>query len=401
MNNRSVWLQHLRRYRWWLIAAAVLICGVLLKVFVLTSASVLQVATSPVVSGDIEETVLATGKINAAQLVSVGAQVTGQVVALHVKLGDTVRKGQPIAEIDALPQQNALRTARAQVRSAQARLSARLAALRQARLADERQRALLADDAVARADAEAAEATLATVRADIEALRAEGEQARIAASTAELNLSYTRVVAPMDGEVVAIVTEQGQTVNANQTAPTIIKLARLDTMTVKAQISEADVVRVSAGMGVYFTLLGEPDTRYHAVLSAVEPGPITIASDSSAMLAGQATAGASSTAVYFNGIFEVPNPRRTLRIDMTAQTTIVLASVRNARLIPSAALGSRTADGSYVVHVLTKDGGREMRRIRVGLDNRINAQVIAGLELGEQVITSELATPTDHLAGVH
>ncbi|MEA9566505.1 efflux RND transporter periplasmic adaptor subunit [Xanthomonas sp. WHRI 8932A] len=392
MSRSMLWLQRLGRYRWWSIVVLSLFVGWLVKAQVFPAPVAPQVASSAVVLGDIEETVLATGRINASQLVSVGAQVTGQVVALHVKLGDSVKKGQPIAEIDALPQQNALRTAQAQVRSADARLTARLASLRQATLADRRQRALMADDAVARVDAEAAEATLATVRADIQALRAEREQATIAASTAELNLSYTRVVAPMDGEVVAIVTEQGQTVNANQSAPTIIKLARLDTMTVKAQISEADVTRVSAGMGVYFTLLGEPDTRYRAVLSALEPGPTTIASDASGVVAGQASS-AASNAVYFNGIFDVPNPHRTLRIDMTAQTTIVLARARAARLIPSGALGERTADGSYVVHVLTADGGRQMRRIRVGLNNRINAQVIAGLELGERVITSDLDTP--------
>jgi len=348
-----------------------------------------QVATAPVARADIEDTVLATGTIGAAKLVSVGAQVTGQVKVLSVALGDVVKQGQPIAEIDALPAQNALRTAQAQVQSAEAQLRARQASLAQAELTAKRQRELVADDAGARADLETAEATLVTARAEAAAQQAQLNQARVAENTAQLNLGYTRVTAPMDGVVVAIVTEQGQTVNANQSAPTLIKLARLDTMTIKAQISEADVPRVKAGMPVYFSLLGDPDRRIEARLRAVEPGPTTLASDSSGSSSAASTSSSATSAVYYNGIFDVPNPEGRLRINMTAQTTIVLASAKQALTVPSAALGARGRDGAYRVRVLQEGGQIVEKPVRIGLNNRVQAQVLEGLAEGEQVVTSE------------
>jgi len=358
-----------------------------------------QVATARVEPADLEDTVLATGTIGAAKLVSVGAQVTGEVKRLHVALGDTVKQGQLIAEIDALTQQNTLRNLEAAQQSAEAQLLAKRATLKQAELAAARLRELVAMDAGAPADLETAEATLDTSRADIAVQQAQIVQARMAADTARVNLGYTRVLAPMDGTVVAIVTEQGQTVNANQSTPTIIKLAQLGTMTVKAQISEADVPRVKPGMPVYFSLLGEPDRRIEARLRAVEPGPTTLATDTTT---SSTTSSSTSSAIYYNGIFDVPNPDGRLRINMTAQATIVLSTAKNVLTLPSAALGARGADGRHTVRVL--EGGRVVdKRVRVGLDNRVKAQVLEGLRAGELVVTSEAvagaATPAGPRGG--
>ncbi len=346
------------------------------------------VATAPVTVADIEDSVLATGTIGAFKQVSVGAQVTGEVKKLHVALGDSVKQGQLIAEIDALTQTNNLRNSEAALQSAQALLKAKQAALKQAELAAARLRELVAVDAGARADLEAAEATLTTSRADIAAQEAQIVQAQMAADTAKVNLGYTRVAAPMDGVVVAIVTEQGQTVNANQSAPTIIKLAKLDVMTVKAQISEADVPRVKPGMPVYFNLLGEPDKRYEVKLRAVEPGPTTIATDSTTTTS---SATSTASAIYYNGIFDVPNPDNKLRINMTAQASIVLARVEKALTMPSAALGQKQGADGYRVRVMEAGGHIADRVVRIGLNNRVRAQVLEGLKAGEQVVTSEAA----------
>lgn len=342
-----------------------------------------QVATAPVTKADVEDTVLATGTIGAAKLVSVGAQVTGKVERLHVALGDTVKQGQLIAEIDALTQQNNLRNAQAALKSAEAQLRSRQAALKQAELTAARLRQLVAIDAGSRSDLEAAEATLSTSRADVAVQEAQIAQAKVAEDTSKVNLGYTRVTAPMDGVVVAIVTEQGQTVNANQSAPTLIKLARLDTMTIKAQISEADVPRVKPGMPVYFSLLGDPDKRYETKLRAVEPGPTTLATDTSTT-----TTSTAATAIYYNGIFDVANPDGKLRINMTAQTSIVLAQVKDALTIPSGALGARDARGNYKVRVIAA-GNITEKSVRIGLNNRVRAEVLEGLAQGEQVVTTE------------
>ncbi|KAG1083237.1 hypothetical protein G6F40_014834 [Rhizopus arrhizus] len=129
---------------------------------------------------------------------------------------------------------------------------------------------MLAADASSREAFETAEARLAVTRAEIASLDAQIAQAEIQVDTARVNLGYTRIVSPIDGMVGAVVTKEGQTVNSIQSAPTIIKVAQVDTMTIKAQISEADVTRVKAGLPVYFTIRGEPDQRYQAKLRAFD-----------------------------------------------------------------------------------------------------------------------------------
>jgi macrolide-specific efflux system membrane fusion protein len=361
------------------------------------------ITTTAVTRGDLELDVLATGTIEAARLVSVGAQATGEVKRLYVKLGDEVRKGDPIAEIDSKQQDNELLKASAALQSARADLGARKAALKQAELASTRLRALVAIDAGSHVDLEAAEANADSARAAVTVAESTIAQATLAEDTARVNVGYAHVVAPMDGTVVAIVTEQGQTVNAVQMSPTIIKLARLDTMTIKAQISEADVPRVKAGMPVYFTLLGDPDARYDTSLRAVEPGPTTLAADTGAAVA--ATNSAAATAIYYNGIFDVPNPQRKLRIAMTAQATIVLDKVKDQLLVPSAALGARAKDGRYPVRVVSAaaasagKGVPQERLVRIGLNNRVQAQVLEGLQAGERVVTSEAPAPAGAASG--
>jgi membrane fusion protein, macrolide-specific efflux system len=344
------------------------------------------VITTPVTKGDLESAVLATGTLEPAKVVSVGAQVSGQIRSLEVKLGDRVEKDQAIAEIDAVPQQNTLRNAESARNTVEAQKRAKLASLRQAELSFERQEKLLPSEAGTRADYEAAEATLATTRAEVAQLDAQLEQARIAVDTARVNLGYTRITAPMAGVVVAVVAEEGQTVNANQSAPTIVKIAKLDVMTVKAQISEADVTRVKPGLPVYFTILGEPDVRHDATLRAVEPAPVSYASDSSATTASASSY--TSTAIYYNGLCDAPNADGSLRISMTAQVSIVLARARGALIVPAAALGVRGPDGSATVRVQVGDRVAS-RRIRVGLDDRLHVEVLEGLAEGERVVVSE------------
>ena len=184
------------------------------------------------------------------------------------QLGDKVKAGQLIAEIDSVPQQNTLRNAEAALANMEAQLKAQKATQIQTSLALQRQKELRAADANARADLESAQAANDLALANIDALKAQILQAQVTVDTAKVNMGYTRITAPIDGQVVAIVTQQGQTVNANQSTPTIIKLAQTETMTVKTQISDADVTRVTMGQKVYFTILGEPNKRYTATLRA-------------------------------------------------------------------------------------------------------------------------------------
>jgi len=383
-----------------------------------------SMATSPVTRGNLEQTVDATGVIDAYKLVSVGAQASGQIKRLTVQLGDVVKQGDLIAEIDSVTQENSLKNAQAALENIRAQRAVQTASLKESELAFARQKEMLAAEATSRSEYESAEANLASTRAQIRALDAQIRQRETELGTAQANLGYTRITAPIDGTVVAVVAEEGRTVNANQSAPTIVKLARLDLVTVNAEISEADVVKVKPGMPVYFTILGNPDHRYEAKLRTVNPAPASISTDSTS--SSSSSSSSSSTAVYYNALFDVENPDGTLRIDMTAQVSVMLAQATDALLIPTVALGPKVAEGagpaaagtqraprskteaqrpqrrqpdaaalakssSYMVRVVGKDGQPEPRKIKVGLNNGSNVEVTEGLSEGELVVVGEVS----------
>ena len=399
-----------------------------------------QYITAEVTQGDIESSVLATGILEATKMVSVGAQVSGQVRQMYVELGDQVKQGQLIARIDSVRQENDLKTAEASIKNQMAQLAVRQANLAKVEAEYNRQKAMYAQDATSRSELESAFASYKTAQADITAINAQIEQSRLTLATAKEDLGYTQIVAPMDGTIVAIVTEEGQTVNANQSAPTIVKLAKLDTMTIKAEISEADVMKVEEGQTVYFTTLGNNEKKIYAKLRQVEPAPNSINTDSNT------SGSSSSSAVYYNALFDVPNEDGKLRIDMTAQVYIVLDEAKNVLTIPAAAIqssnrparanrdeGSR-GEGSRseanpaarpetestqgnrpaaerparlnlsdaeialieqgkaqraMVRVLQADGTAKPTPVLIGLNNRATAQVLKGLKRGDQVVIAD------------
>ena len=382
-NSRNKW-------RWLLAILALLALGAAVKVHFFPAADTPRFLTAEAKVADLEDTVLATGELEAFKLVSVGSRASGQVKSLKVELGDKVAKGQLIAEIDSLTQQNDLKTAQAALKNVQAQRRAKLATLSQAEAALKRKRLLADKDAGSRQDYEDALATRDVTREEIEALAAQIEEARVTVSNAKVNLGYTKITAPMDGVVVALITKEGQTVNAAQSAPTIIKLAQLDLMTVKAEVSEADVVRVKPGQKVYFTILGEPDRRYETNLRAIEPAPESVQSESTSSTSSSSTSSSSSSsAIYYKGLFDVPNKEGKLRISMTAQCTIVVAEAKKAVNIPSSALGDKDSRGRYLIRVLGADGRPVDRWVTVGINDSNRAQVLEGLQAGERVVIGE------------
>jgi macrolide-specific efflux system membrane fusion protein len=352
--------------------------------------------TAQVERADLENAVLAAGTLHAHRQVDVGAQVSGQLKTLAVALGDQVKAGQLLAEIDPTLLEHALRQAQANELALKAQRRAAQARLRQVSLAAAREQQLWDGQATSRDALERAQAALQVERAAVAELDARWAQARIEVDKARANASYTRIVAPMAGEVVAIVTREGQTIIAEQQAPVILKLADLDTMTIKAQVSEADVMRVAPGQSVHFTVLGDQETRYEGTVRAIEPAPQEFA-EPSPSAAGGSAGGASrgGAAVFYNALFEVPNPGHRLRISMTAQVSIVEGTAKQALVVPASALGQKSADGSFAVRVLTERGQVESREVRVGLNNHAKAQVLAGLREGERVIVGETASDGD------
>jgi len=338
---------------------------------------------------DIEEKVLASGTLNAFKTVDVGAQVSGQLKKLHVALGEQVKKGQLLAEIDPVLQKNALRDAQAALEDVRAQKLSKQALLRQYLLAYRRQSELITRDATAHADLESAQAQLEGTRADLAALDAQISKAAIAVDTAKANLDYTQIVAPMDGVVLTITTYEGQTVVSTQSATTILTLADLDTITVKAKISEADVMRVRPGLPASFTLLGDADTRYQSKLRAVEPA--STATTTAAAASSSASSSTSTAAVYYNGLFDVPNPDRKLRVAMTAQVSIVVNGAKRALCIPISSLEERSGEGRATVRLL-RGATPETRAIRVGISDNVQVQVLEGLKEGDKVVIGDSAT---------
>lgn len=335
---------------------------------------------------DLEQLIMADGTLKARKQVSVGAQVSGQIKKLHVTLGQEIKQGDLLVEIDDLPQQNALKDALAQRDNLQAQLDSKEATLRNARLVYQRQQNIVARGLGSTADHDSAKATLDETQADIRALNAQRVQAEIAVDTARVNLGYTRILAPLSGTVVAMPVEEGQTLNASQSTPTLLKIAQLDTMTVEARISEADVINVRVGMPVYFTILGNSQRRFEGSLRAIEPAPDTINDDDT-------TSSSDSSAIYYHGLFEVPNQDGQLRISMTAQVYLVVARLKDALVIPAIALQGDQVRG-------VDDGGKiSLRRVKVGLNNKVDAQILSGLSARERVIVSEVSAGQSNAAG--
>jgi membrane fusion protein, macrolide-specific efflux system len=347
--------------------------------------------TEQVKLGSVEETVLANGVLEPVQLINVGAQVSGQLKTLHVSSGQKVNAGDLIAEIDSVPQVNALRIAQAGLTSAKAQRRARAIQFQQAEKAYQRQRLLAGQKASSQADLESGEATYRSLEADIEALDARIAQAAVEVENAEANLGYTKVRAPISGTVVSVVAKAGQTLNSVQAVPTIIVLAQLDAMRVKVQISEADIDRVRQGQDIRFTVMGRPDAPVKAKLDAIEPAPSAIANETTAT---------TGQPVYYTGRFTTPNAEGRLRPMMTVSTTIVVGRAENVPLVAWSVLTRRDKAGLYHVKVINASGESQERAVKIGLTDRIHAQVLEGLSEGDRVVVpadGEASNPMEML----
>ncbi|MDD6177427.1 MAG: macrolide transporter subunit MacA [Succinivibrionaceae bacterium] len=332
--------------------------------------------------GDIVETVIATGKLVGLTEVNVGAQVTGQVQKLYVKLGDKVKKGDMIAEIDPRTQLYDIKDAKAQLKIAQANLAKQKALLNQQTAEYNRQVKMRKSNATSDADLETALANLETTKASILSCEAEIEKAKVSVDKAQTNLDYTKITAPQDGVVIGVVTEEGQTVVSNQTAPTIVKLADLDTMTVEAEISEADVVKIKEGMPTYFTILGLPDRKFNSTLRQIEPATASESKETS----NNSSSSSSSEAIYYNALLDVPNPDGILRVSMTAEVTIILGESKNVITIPISVLNNKVGENKYKVNILKDKDTLEERIITIGRRDNINYEVIDGIAENDRIV---------------
>jgi len=345
------------------------------------------VLTAAVTRAPIEQTVLASGILKPSRLVAVGAQVSGRITAVHVSVGQPVSEGDLIAEIDSVTQQNELRTAEASLASARAQRAEKEATLTLNQRSLERQAQMLSRGTTTSAEYDSAIAAVAVTRAQIDALDAQIAQSELGIETAVANLGYTQITAPIAGTVLAIVSQEGQTVNATSATPTIVILGQLDVMTVHTEISEADIGRVRSGQPLWFTTLGDTSTRYDGELGTIEPAPATIRTDST--IDSTNTSTSSASAVYYNGTFDVPNADGLLRTYQTVQVSFVLGRTEDALVIPVNALGAQGTDGRVAVQVQAADGRIEVRQVATGLNSGMAVEITDGVSEGERVVIGQ------------
>ncbi|MBI4290223.1 MAG: efflux RND transporter periplasmic adaptor subunit [Betaproteobacteria bacterium] len=359
-----------------------------------------SVLTAVAARGDLEDTVTATGTLQPKEFVDVGTQVSGQLKKLHVDIGAVVKTGQLLAEIDPSVYQSKVDGDRAQLLNQRAQLADRQAQLALAELQLTRQQNLTRESATSADALQSAEAARQSALAQVNSIKAQMQQTESTLRGDEANLGYTKIYAPIAGTVVSQAAKQGQTLNANQQAPIVMRIADLSTMTVQAQVSEADVPKLRVGMDVYFTTLGGNNRRFYGKLRQIPPTPTVV-----------------NNVVLYDALFDVANPNQALMTQMTAQVFFVVSSAKDAVLVPLAALrpaasggrsrGSRAAGerasgagerasvidprtqfakGVALVSVVDADGKITDREVKVGVMNRVSAQIVSGLEPGEKVV---------------
>jgi macrolide-specific efflux system membrane fusion protein len=329
--------------------------------------------TQAVTRGDIEDSVTAVGTLDAIKSVDAGAQVSGQLKSLHVEIGDKVAANQLVAEIDPASIENRIEIDQAELANLEAQLVSTKAQLVLKEANIERQRSLVATKSVSQSTLDQAIADHTAAQADVQAIEAQIRKQKATLVGDKVDLGYTKIYAPMAGTIVANPAKEGQTLNANQTTPTIVTIADLSTMTVKAQVSEADVGKLKIGMDAYFTLLGQPGKRFTGKLRQIQPMPDT-----------------ENNVVLYYALFDVANPTGELMMSMSAQVFFVEAAAKDVLVVPSAAIRTARGDGGgkprTEVTVLTPSGATETRPVEVGIRNRVSAEIVNGLKEGESVV---------------
>ena len=340
--------------------------------------------------GSFSKKVDATGEIFATELIDVGAQVSGQIKKLYVKLGDQVKKGDMIASIDSSTQQNSIDNKEAQLAIYKAQLESAKVALNIAKTQFDRENALFAKNATSKQEFESAKNTYSANSAKIKELEAQIKQTNIELSTAKINLGYTKITAPRDGTVVSVQVEEGQTVNANQTTPTIVNIADLSHVKMKMQIAEGDITKIKVGTPVEYSILSEPTKKFQTTVSSIDPGLTTLSDgsygSSSSSKSSNSSSSSSSSAVYYYAQSIVDNKDGILRIGMTTQNELLIANVEDAIIVPS--IGIKKDENGTFVYVL-KDGKPVKTAVKTGIKDNLDTQIISGINEGDEIITSQ------------
>lgn len=336
--------------------------------------------TEEVKQGKIDKSVLATGSVRAYQRVKVGVQVTGELKAIYVQLGEKVRKGQLVAELASVNQRNSLNTAQAQLAANELQLKARQVALEVAESAYQRLAKLYAQKSASLNELENAKNTLALAKANLEETKAQIKISQIAVETAKTNLGYTQIYSPIDGVVVSIPVSIGQTLNAMQSSPTVLQVADVSKVLIKLEIAEGDITQIKSGQSVSFTTLADPNRTYQGKIESIDPALTTLTDDSYTESSG------NNSAVYYYANVVIENTDQQLRIGMTTQNRVIIAEKNDVLVVPTSSL-KRQGKETFVE--VLENGQAVKKGVKTGLTDSLNTEIVEGLQAGEQIITTQ------------
>jgi HlyD family secretion protein len=349
--------------------------------------------TQAVTRGTIVRSVSATGTVNPVITVQVGTYVSGPIQAIYTDFNARVKAGQLCAKIDPRPYQILVDQARAALANSAAQLVKDRADLAYREVFYRRSELLLKAHVLAQDTYDAARSAADQARAQIKLDEAAIDQRKAALKQAETNLSYTNIVSPVDGTVVARNVDVGQTVAASFQTPTLFLIAKdLTEMQVDTNVSESDIGPIHAGQETDFTVDTFPDRKFEGVVAQVRQAPITV-----------------QNVVTYDVVVSVANPEFLLRPGMTANVSIVVDHRDNVLRVPIDALRfvpPQSGRPLAEVAAATESGQRKTQvwipgpagrlwpvAVKLGIDNGSFAELLGGnLRPGDAVVTS-LAGP--------
>ncbi|MBK3445240.1 efflux RND transporter periplasmic adaptor subunit [Pseudomonas lactis] len=344
-------------------------------------------ATVTVTRADIENSVTALGTLQPRRYVDVGAQASGQIRKIHVEAGDQVQEGQLLVEIDPATQKAKLDASRYAIENLQAQLQEQKAQHQLARQKYQRQQRLSAGNATREEDVQTAKAELNATQARVEMFQAQIRQAQASLRSDEAELGYTRIYAPMTGTVVAVDARVGQTLNAQQQTPLILRIAKLSPMTVWAEVSEADIGHVKPGMSAYFTTLSGGSRRWTSTVRQILPIPPKPLNETQSNGSPSSTSkSGTGRVVLYTVLLDVDNADNALMAEMTTQVFFVASQVKNALTVPVAALQGTPGSEAQIARVVAKNGAIEDREVRLGISDRLRVEVLGGLNEGDHLL---------------
>lgn len=333
----------------------------------------LKLDTVTVRRGDIQDTVGAAGKLQLHKYADAYAQIAGHAKEVAVAVGDTVKANSLMVEITPTLQPTKVENNRAQMARLLAEQADQNAQFDFAELQFKRQSQLKAQNATREDAFESARMALSSARARVDAIAAQIRQLEATLKIEEESRQLTQVVAPIAGTVVTVAVRTGQMVNASQPAVPLIRIADLSKLTVAARVAERDVTRLRVGMLATFTTPGYPGRQWSGKLRQVVP------------LAAEGTGDQGKEAFYIV-LFEVNNAEHELMSGMSTQVQFLVAHAQGALLLPARALGAPDEDGVYRVNVVDAQRRVSSRKLKLGMRNARDVQVVSGLAEGDKVL---------------